>query len=73
MSRIVTSPEVVSPEMTSPEVASPKVTGNDFIGSDVTGSVREIIFRAFFLTEFLPRFFFGNTSGSTRKTFGSFP
>jgi hypothetical protein len=33
-------------------------TGNDVTGSCITVSVREIIFRAFFLTMFLPRFFF---------------
>ena len=61
---------VTSPEIMSPEVASPEVTVNDFIGSDVTRSVREIIFRAFFLTGFYPLFFFGSTSGSTRNLLG---
>ena len=59
----MTSPEVESPEVTGNDVTGSCMTGNDFIGSDVTGSVREIIF----LVGFLPRFFFGNTSESTRK------
>jgi hypothetical protein len=56
-----------SSDVTGSEVNGSDVTRNDCIGSDVTGSVGEIISRTFFLTRFFLRFFFGNTSGSTRK------
>jgi hypothetical protein len=65
---VIGSSDVTGNEITGSDLTSPEITGNDFIGSDV--SVREIIFRAFFLTGFLPHFFFGNTSGSTRKLLG---
>ena len=56
--------------MTWPEIASPEVIGNDLIGSDV--SVRKIIFRAFFLTGFLPRFLF-ETPRDLLGNFWKFP
>ena len=77
---------VTSPEMTSPEVVSPEVPGNDVIGSDQklhhrkwpemtymkwrSGKCKGDNSPAFFLTGFSQHFFFGSTSGSTRRLLG---
>jgi len=56
-----------------PGMTSPQVTGSESLETEVMSCNRKLKgdnFPRLFLTGFSPRFYFGNTSGSTQKLLG---